>query len=229
MDAFKNSEIQRMEKGGNDSWKAFFDSHPVMLSEGRTFEDSTIKERYDGDVGEEYKDRLTAKVEGRPYVPGEKKKSVAEDSPYSRSGTPLQGAGQGRASPAESRKERNESYFARLGNENANRRDDVLPSQGGKYSGFGGGMPVSSPPLNDDGSVPGLNDFQKDPVAALSKGFGWFTSAVGKGAKTVNDSYIQPTAKSVSWFSHQREGMVQSNRGSTMDLLLVLNFLLLAS
>ncbi|KAN0075584.1 hypothetical protein V8E54_006854 [Elaphomyces granulatus] len=199
MDAFKNAEIQRMEKGGNDSWKAFFDAHPITLSEGRTFEDSTIKERYDGDVGEEYRDRLTAKVEGRQYIPGEKKKSVAEDtSSYSRSGTPLQGAGQGRASPTESRKERNEAYFARLGNENASRRDDVLPNQGGKYSGFGSGVPVSSAPLNDDGSVPGLNDFQKDPVAALSKGLGWFTSAVGKGAKTVNDSYIQPTAKSIA-------------------------------
>ncbi|KAL1962586.1 hypothetical protein VTN77DRAFT_9379 [Rasamsonia byssochlamydoides] len=218
MDAFKTTELQRMEKGGNDAWKTFFDEHPLTIAEGRTFEDSTIKERYDCEVGEEYKERLTAKIEGREYVPGEHKKKkqptptktsnhTSSDSySSSRSSTPLQG---GRASPAsavdgggKSQKERNEAYFAKLGSENAARRDDLPPSQGGKYSGFGGGMPVSSGnSRNQNGSlsgVPGLEDFQKDPMGALSKGLGWFTSAVGKGAKTVNDTYIQPTAKSLA-------------------------------
>lgn len=47
------------------------------------------------------------------------------------------------------------------------------------------------------GGAPALDDFQKDPMGTLTKGFGWFTSAVGKSAKTVHDSYIQPTAKQV--------------------------------
>ena len=54
-----------------------------------------------------------------------------------------------------------------------------MPSQGG-----GGGA-----------ALPGLDELQKDPVAALSKGFGWFTSTVTKTAKTVNNDFIQPTAK----------------------------------
>ncbi|KKA21943.1 Zinc finger protein gcs1 [Rasamsonia emersonii CBS 393.64] len=214
MDAFKTSELKRMEHGGNDTWKTFYDEHPITISEGRTFEDSTIKERYDGEVGEEYKERLTAKVEGREYVPGERKKKqptnhASSESYSSRSSTPLQG---GRASPAAtggldgsaaSRKERNEAYFAKLGSENAARREDLPPSQGGKYTGFGGGMPVSSGPARSQNGgalsgVPGLDDFQKDPVGALTKGLGWFTSAVGKGAKTVNETYIQPTAKSLA-------------------------------
>ncbi|QKX60984.1 uncharacterized protein TRUGW13939_08130 [Talaromyces rugulosus] len=203
MDAFKNAEIQRMDKGGNDTWKKFYDEHAIVVSEGRTFEDSTIKERYDSEVGEEYKDRLAANAEGKEYVPGERKKkqpspaSIPEN--ISRSGTPLQG---GRASPASfgsapTQKERNEAYFAKMGNDNATRPDGLAPSQGGKYSGFGGGLPVSSTP-RQEGPVPGFEDFQKDPVAAFSKGFGWFTSAVGKSAKTVNDAYIQPTAKSLA-------------------------------
>jgi ADP-ribosylation factor GTPase-activating protein 1 len=126
MDAFKNAEIQRMDKGGNDTWKKFYDEHPIVVSEGRTFEDSTIKERYDSEVGEEYKDRLAANVEGREYVPEERKKkqpSIPANN-ISRSSTPLQG---GRASPASfngapTQKERNEVYFAKLGNENASRR-----------------------------------------------------------------------------------------------------------
>lgn len=213
MDAFKVSELQRMEQGGNDTWKSFFDAHPITQSEGRTFEDSTIKERYEGDVGEEYKERLSAKVEGREYVPGQTTKKskppVADNQPSSRSSTPLMNSRGGRGSPAShdgfggvdgGRKERNEAYFARLGSENATRSDSVPPSQGGKFTGFGGGMPVSSPSSRSSagGPIPGFDDFQKDPMAALTKGFGWFTTAVGKSAKTVNDSYIQPTAKTIA-------------------------------
>jgi ADP-ribosylation factor GTPase-activating protein 1 len=218
MDAFKTSEILRMENGGNDPWKTFYDNHPITQSEGRTFEDSTIKERYEGEVGEEWKERLSATVEGREYVPGQPKpkptKPAAEPS-TSRSSTPLMNTnmrnGSGAGSPAShdgldggSRKDRNEAYFAKLGSENASRSASLPPSQGGKFTGFGGGMPptagskTSSPsrgPLPV--SVPGLDEFQKDPVGALTKGFGWFTTAVGKSAKTVNDMYIQPTAKTV--------------------------------
>ena len=34
-------------------------------------------------------------------------------------------------------KEQNQDYFARMGNENSSRPDNLPPSQGGKYSGFG--------------------------------------------------------------------------------------------
>jgi ADP-ribosylation factor GTPase-activating protein 1 len=206
MDAFKNSEILRMENGGNDPWKKFFDAYEINKMEGRTFEGSTVTERYSGEVGEEWKERLSAKVEGREFVKGERRASTASmgSKPVSRSQTPRSQTplGQQRTqSPAKAigtqagRKEKNEAYFARLGNENASRPEDLPPNQGGKFSGFG-----SEPlPTKSEGGpgMPGIDDFQKDPMAALTKGFGWFTTTVGKGAKTVNDSYIQPAAKTV--------------------------------
>ncbi|KAL1851197.1 ADP-ribosylation factor GTPase-activating protein gcs1 [Paecilomyces lecythidis] len=201
MDAFKNAEIQRMEKGGNEPWKAFFDAHPVTVSEGRTFEDSTIKERYEGEVGEEWKERLTCKIEGTEYVPGQEKKKKPEPI-SSRSSTPLSStAAAGMASSATlersgSRKERNEAYFAKLGGENSTRSASLPPSQGGKYTGFGGGLPVTA--QKEPAAIPGIDDFQKDPMGTLTKGFGWFTSTVGKSVKTVNDSYLQPTAKQLA-------------------------------
>ncbi|PWY85827.1 zinc finger protein gcs1 [Aspergillus sclerotioniger CBS 115572] len=207
MDAFKTSEILRMENGGNEPWKTFFDSHPITQSEGRTFEDSTIKERYEGEVGEEWKERLSAKIEGREYVPGQQQPpQPKKKEPTSRSSTPLAARGGSPASldavPELSKKERNEAYFARLGTENSSRSESVPPSQGGKFTGFGGGMPATSASKSSSGGngagIPGLDDFQKDPMAALTKGFGWFTTTVGKGAKTVNDSYIQPTAKTIA-------------------------------
>ena len=99
MDAFKGPELARMAAGGNKPWKEFFDAHSSNKLEGRTFEDSTIQERYDSEAGEEWKDRLTAKIEGKEYVAGEKKKTApartavknaaAAATGGSRSGTPL--------------------------------------------------------------------------------------------------------------------------------------------
>lgn len=95
----------------------------------------------------------------------------------------------------------NEDFFARKGGENAGRRADVPPSQGGKYAGFG-----SEPPAavvgggGGDGKegIPGVDEFQKDPVAALTKGFGWFTTTVGKGARSVNEGWVKPNVQKVS-------------------------------
>lgn len=239
MDAFKAGEILRMEQGGNDTWKKFFDDHAVTQSEGRTFEDSTIKERYEGEVGEEYKERLAAKVEGREYVPGQR--PPPEQKPPQQSSQPSQLSQQGKKSPVGggisgggvgmddtgSKKERNEAYFSKLGNENASRSEALPPSQGGKFTGFGGGLPASPPSRSNSRSRasfmggfgggfggglgglgggsggggaggPGLDDFQKDPMGTLTKGFGWFTSTVGKSAKTMHESYIQPTAKQLA-------------------------------
>ncbi|KAJ5241398.1 Arf GTPase activating protein [Penicillium citrinum] len=248
MDAFKHAEIQRMEQGGNEPWKTFYDAHPVTTSEGRTFEDSTIKERYEGDAGEEWKERLSCKVEGREYVQGQEKKNNAS----SRSSTPMSGSGAGAGvggasagagagartgSPATSirsdsirggatsKKEQNEAYFAKLGNDNATRSDALPPSKGGKFTGFGGGMPPpsagdrrSSPfggfggwgAFGGGGGAPGLDEFQKDPMASLTKGLGWFASTVGKGAKTVNDSYLQPTAKQLAESDFAAQARVQA-------------------
>lgn len=240
MDGFKIHEVSRMEQSnGNDAWKSFFDNHEINKMEGRTFEESTIQERYSGLVGEEWKERLSAKVEGREYVPLskeeiQKKKAVAATASVagtasSRSGTPsnnlMSTASSSRngspnmSSAASStrlgnrsnesfgntpitRKQANEAYFARMGAANAQRPEGVAPAQGGKYSGFGGGMPVEARNNKSDGGaggigLPGFENLQQDPMAALSKGFGWFTSTIGKGAKQVHEGYLQPAAKTV--------------------------------
>ena len=179
--------------------------------EGRTrlianrWDDATIAERYSGEVGEEYKERLSAKVEGKEYTPQSKNTTATATpnislAPGSRSHTPL--STRSVDSPARSatpsapggKVKVDDKYFANLGAANASRSADVPPSQGGKYSGFGSAPPE---PVRNEGKLLGLDDLQKDPVAALSKGFGWFTSTVGRTAKTVNEGYIQPTAQKV--------------------------------
>jgi hypothetical protein len=210
MDAFKQNEISRMQNGGNKAWQDFYNQNS-----GTSFEESTIRERYDSEVGEEWKERITAKVDGTefdkavwskeraailqkqasrsatPVGPGSKKPMVGiGGDPASRSESP---AG-GRAGLPPVQKAKNEAYFAKMGEANSSRPDDLPPNQGGKFAGFGS---APAQPERPQGGMPSADEFQKDPVAALTKGFGWFSSVVGKQAKVVNDSYIQPTAKTV--------------------------------
>lgn len=205
MDAFKNAEIERMRSGGNAPWREFFENHPENKMADVKWDDVTVAERYSGDVGEEWKGRLTAKVEGIEYVPGVRETPAPRTSTPSnaRSATPTVAAN---AAAAESRKAKvDDQYFGRLGAANAARSADLPPSQGGKYGGFGsGGTEVNMGGNNNGGGIGiGLEDLQKDPVAALTKGFGWFTSTVAKTTKQVNESYIQPTAQRVSLFRPQ--------------------------
>ncbi|APA08802.1 hypothetical protein SS1G_02593 [Sclerotinia sclerotiorum 1980 UF-70] len=204
MDAFKAQEIERMREGGNKTWREFFDQDERNVMSGITWDDATIAERYSGEVGEEYKERLTAKVEKREYVPVPKapasKSTTAATSisnhsssnSRSQSQTPL---GARNSSPSNGKVKVDDRYFAGLGAANANRSEDLPPSQGGKYAGFG-----SQPIEREDNNarLPGFEDLQRDPVAALTKGFGWFTTTVGKTAKTVNEGYIQPTAAKIA-------------------------------
>ncbi|KAK3688385.1 ADP-ribosylation factor GTPase-activating protein GCS1 [Podospora appendiculata] len=220
MDAFKAAEIERMRLGGNDNWRTFFENHADTKMRGLRWDDATIAERYGGEPGEDWKERLSAKVEGREYVPGEKPAVAATpptragsaaalsggdyayntNSGGSRTGSPgLAGAAAGQGG---GKVKVDDKYFAKLGDRNASRPADLPPSQGGKYGGFGNTpMPQSGGGGGQGGgaaALPGLDELQKDPVAALSKGFGWFTSTVTKTAKTVNEGYLQPTARQIS-------------------------------
>lgn len=204
MDAFKANEIERMRLGGNEGWRKFFEEHEDTQMRGLTWDDATIAERYSGEVGEEWKERLTCKVEEREYVPGEKKPAPAQAPPAAaksgaRTSTPLGGTANRSQSPSQGGKAKvDDKYFAKLGADNASRPEDVPPSQGGKYAGFGN-MPAADK-SSQGGMLPIFDDMQKDPMGAITKGFGWFASTVTKTAKTVNDGYIQPTAKSVCHF-----------------------------
>lgn len=208
MDAFKSVEIERMRLGGNEGWRKFYEQHESTGGASVRWDEGTDADRYTGEAGEEWKERLACKVEGKEYVPSEKKpapppKSGASIRQQSRSGTPLSGQagsrnqspGQGAGPGAPGKVKVDDQYFARLGADNASRPDNVHPNQGGKYAGFGN---TPGPAAQNQGAGLSFDEVQKDPVAALTKGFGWFTTTVSKTAKNVNDGFIQPAAKNVS-------------------------------
>ena len=94
-----------------------------------------------------------------------------------------------------SKKAQNEAYFARMGAENLNRPEDLPPNQGGKYAGFGSDpFPKKQ---DDDMNLPNANDFQTDPVGALTKGFGWLGATVSRNAKVGYDGWVKPGMQKV--------------------------------
>lgn len=218
MDAFKGGELARMAAGGNKPFQDFFNTHASNTKDGRTFEASSIAERYDSEAGDEWKERLSCKVEGREFDKSNLPKRVAkkDNAGASTGGGPLSGSAAGSRSqtplsktrsndigsarsnsPAlgtnamSSQKSRNEAYFAKMGAENANRPEGVAPNQGGKYGGFGS-EPDHWKKDEDPGAMPELSDFQKDPVAALTKGFGWLGASVSKAGKTGYEGWVKP-------------------------------------
>ncbi|KIX95011.1 uncharacterized protein Z520_09321 [Fonsecaea multimorphosa CBS 102226] len=218
MDAFKQAEILRMQYGGNKAWQDFYNKNSPSLP----FEEATIKERYDCEVGEEWKERLSCQVEEREFDKAafQRERQAILQKQASRSATPAGGArinntavsnnsrpGSRTASPAPSKaggritadqKAQNEAYFARMGEANSSRPNNLPPSQGGKYGGFGSAPPEPSHQQGSSGGIPFADDFSKDPMAAITKSFGWFGGMVSKQAKMVNDSYIQPTARNIA-------------------------------
>ena len=197
MDSFKVGEVKRMELAGNKAWKAFWVTQNGGSTEGEEkWERAGVEGRYTGDLGDEWKERLSAKVENREFVSvpkKEPKKTISRTTtPISSDGGPPQSTGP--------RKQQNEAYFSKLGNENASRPASLPPNQGGKYGGFGSAPSPSAAP-EKEGGIPGVDEFQQDPVAALTKGFGWFSAAVGKSAKSVNEGWIQPTAQKACFTS----------------------------
>lgn len=193
-----------MANGGNKPWKDFFDEHETNKIQARTFDECTIQERYDSEAGEEWKERLTAKVEGKEYVPGAKpaapraKPATVESPAGSRSGTPLgRTGGPPSRTGTPSQKEKNEAYFAKMGSANSTRPDGLPPNQGGKYAGFGSDP---NPASASTSSIPSTDEFQKDPVAALTKGFGWLSSTVTKQATTGYNGWVKPNMQKVPSF-----------------------------
>lgn len=239
MDAFKGAELARMAAGGNKPFQDFFNTHASNTKDGRTFEASSISERYDSEAGDEWKERLSCKVEDREFDKSNlpkrlpKKEATAggmggnapltgrASAAGSRSQTPLgktrsndvtrSGSPSLGTNAMSSQKSKNEAYFAKMGADNANRPDGVAPNQGGKYGGFGSEPDHWKKDNNESfDQPPELGDFQKDPVAALTKGFGWLGASVSKVGKTGYEGWVKPGMQKVRTTTYEgddgREG-----------------------
>lgn len=85
---------------------------------------------------------------------------------------------------------------------NDSRPDDLPPSQGGRYTGFGS-TPTPQPDQHpsyglSSANAPNLTELQQNPVAAISKGWSLFAAAVVGASKVVSENVIQPGVEKVT-------------------------------
>lgn len=197
MDQFKDEELVRMEKGGNGNFNEYMSSHGVDLSLPHAI-------KYDNVIAEDYKEKLTCEVEGKPFEEPDHPdfdasqlgKTTITSAESSRSETPLEN----RRSGTPNQKDKNEAYFAKLGEQNQFKPDHLPPSQGGKYQGFGSTPTTgnsndknnSNNNNNNNNNTLSLENLQADPIGTLTKGWGLFSSALSKSVNDVNESVIKP-------------------------------------
>ncbi|KAL6602207.1 ArfGap-domain-containing protein [Neocallimastix sp. 'constans'] len=176
MDKWSDEQLKKMELGGNSKALQFFQSQPDYR------EGMSIKEKYNSNFARLYREKLQAECEGRVWVA----------PPVSQ----LPNAQTNNSSFSNNNKAKNEEFFARKGRENENRRDDIPPSQGGKYTGFGSTSLRNDPqPQNEN-----LAQIQK----SLSNGWSFLAQKAmigvkiaAAGASTLNENYIKPASNAV--------------------------------
>ncbi|KAG0766047.1 hypothetical protein G6F57_004125 [Rhizopus arrhizus] len=211
MDKWFDDQLKKMELGGNQKAKEFFSSQPDYSP------NMPVKEKYHSHFAELYRDKLNAEAEGRSWTPTlAAKKPASSTTAGTRTLSQQRLSNEQRSSSSISlsgnytdTKSRNEDYFAKLGNLNETRPEDLPPSQGGKFTGFGNPQFDYQPkPSNTD-----IHEIIQDPRAAIEKGWS-LLSYVGKAAvdfgRTVNDNYVKPAAAQLAdpqFRDHVRENV----------------------
>lgn len=225
MDTWQDEQVKRMQLGGNLSFKEFMKSYEPA-DQGGYNEAASAYDTYHCWAAAQYREKLDAMLAGRDWSPSA---PTATFTAGSRSASPApsaQGLRKSRAStrtftgrsdshsPASSfrnspagtpnldQKTANENYFANLGKTNESRPEDLPPSQGGRYTGFGS---TPTPPANQNPSyglssanAPSLSELQENPVAAISKGWSLFAAAVVGASRAVSENVIQPGVEKVT-------------------------------
>lgn len=218
MDKWTPGQVRRMECGGNARATEFF----RVQGAGEGYRPNMpIREKYNSAFAEDYREKLAAESEGLPWVKTAARKpkvaAVVQGSSISRTASPASfssssngnnsgngnnnnngfGSG-GRPRPpgSEAQKAQNEGFFASMGSKNAARSTDVPPSKGGKYVGFGSAPVEQTQERTGRAALDGLAasgaSGGDDPLALLSRGWGFFSKTVTSTARTVQEQYLQP-------------------------------------
>lgn len=135
MDKWTDVQAKRMTLGGNKNCITYFRSHPDYRDK------MTIPEKYDSEFASFYKDKLVCACESREFIQpeiGSRRKIVGQSSPKKSVETSSKNGNIYNLKDP-NQKQKNEDYFSRMGEANKNRPDNLPPSKGGKYAGFGSG------------------------------------------------------------------------------------------
>ncbi|XP_039286695.1 ADP-ribosylation factor GTPase-activating protein 1 isoform X2 [Nilaparvata lugens] len=201
MDKWKDIELEKMKVGGNRRAREFLESQP-------DWDDSmTIQQRYNTKAAALYRDKISTLAQGgswdaacspaQKYSPGFS--ASKPRSPQSGSGGSGGGGGNGYVDSSsysygdsgggyqnmdsQSFRDERDQFFARRQDENATRPENLPPSQGGKYSGFG--YTREAPPKSSS------QEFFDTAVSSLASGWSMFSSSAAKIASKASEGAIK--------------------------------------
>lgn len=203
MDAWNPEQLKKMQYGGNDKLNSFLAQYGVPKS-------VDIREKYNSKAAEFYREKLRAEVEGRSYNPPPPSALTSMTRPKSFAASSNQGKNDwddwGDSSSMQHSKSASalsstraegseysmaqlqasaahkEDFFSRKMAENAKRPDNLPPSQGGKYVGFGSTPPPRS--STQQGNV-------DDVTAMFSKGFSGLSTFASHAAEAAKQKAAQ--------------------------------------
>lgn len=198
MDKWKDSELEKMRVGGNSRCADFFSAQSDI------YEGMSLQEKYNTRGAALYRDKIATEAEGktwseqtssaRNWKPPSSRSSSSRNSQSSFGGGSGSGGDEaryGNGMTVSEMKASTENYFAGIQAANANRRDDVPPSQGGKYGGFGSnGQSHTMKSSNDD--------LLAEAMSSISAGWTMTVNAATKAAEAVNEKVIAPTREKLA-------------------------------
>lgn len=231
MDKWKDIELEKMKVGGNRNARVFFEAQP-------DYDDNMpLVQKYNIKAAALYRDKISALAQGKSwdikkspaqnYSPGivtstsspnlrksDSNNSVSNANSYDT----YQGGYQNSFNPNDIKDQKN-AFFSRIQAENANRRSDVPPSQGGKYSGFG--YTMEAPPRSQS------QEFVDTAISSLASGWSFLSSSATKIASKATENAVKyggiATQKVVDIGTHVgekvREGSLLEDMGTQVNRL----------
>ncbi|WVQ66406.1 uncharacterized protein L199_004586 [Kwoniella botswanensis] len=216
MDKWSDDQLKKMKLGGNEAFKSFIENYGP---EGGYTKGMGMQEKYNSWAASQYREKLAAACADPPqsWSPSSPPPaSAAPSRPSSAQATRKSRAGGGggigssnlnpNPTIGSAQKAENEAYFERMGNTNSSRPDHLPPSQGGRYQGFGSSPAPDASAQHpsyalSSHSAPTFDELQRNPLGALSKGWGLFSSAVSSAAQEINQSVVKPSMAKASEYT----------------------------
>ncbi|XP_069127809.1 ADP-ribosylation factor GTPase-activating protein 1-like isoform X2 [Argopecten irradians] len=187
MDKWKDSELEKMKVGGNRKAKDFFKSQSDY-NDGMS-----IHDKYNSKAAALYRDKISTEAGGKSWsiqtssarnyvaaLPQAGLKTSSSSSRMSYSDNPGCSDNQSYQKDminSDDFKRQREGFFDRVQQENAARPDNLPPSQGGRYVGFGS---TATPTKRDD-------DFFENTFSSIQSGWSSFTVGASKMAAVATE------------------------------------------
>lgn len=224
LDKWKDIELEKMKVGGNRKAKEFFDSQPSYKP------NMSIQQKYNTRAAALYKDKIATEASGKPWseatanITSNASSSSLRSLESSASSSAFPAASNSTAAfydeppkndsfssssysnyqsgnDRDRIKAQTEDFFARKQNENMSRPDNLPPSQGGRYAGFGNTV---EPVRNEN-----------DLLGSLTSSLSGLTTNASKWALTAKDQVVKMSSTAVQQASEMTKDTTLINSMSS--------------